>query len=117
MFSLTHQERKVLIFIGILILSGSLLRLLNLNAIREVSPGGQDKIISAQSVIPDELVNVNTASAEGLKRISGIGEVLALRIITYRTQFGFFKNLEDLKKVNGIGDKKIETIKRYTTFQ
>ncbi|MCK4519762.1 MAG: hypothetical protein KAT96_01130, partial [Candidatus Omnitrophica bacterium] len=71
MFALTRQERKVLIFIGILILLGSLLRLLNLNAICEVSSSGQDKIISSQSVIPGELINVNTVSVEGLKRIPG----------------------------------------------
>lgn len=117
MFSLTHQERKVLIFIGFLVLAGSLLRFRNLNAVQETSFSNQGRIIVSRNILSDELISINSASAETLRSIPGIGEVIARRIIDYRNQFGSFEDLEDLKRVNGIGDKKIEIIKRYITFQ
>ena len=116
MFSLTHQERKVLIFIGILILAGSILKILNLNAIGEDLSSDRDRTTLFENTNLNRLVNINTASSEDLESISGIGEVIAHRIIDYRNQFGSFEDLEDLKKVKGIGDKKIEAIKKYITF-
>lgn len=117
MFSLTHQERKVLIFIGIVILVGSILRTLNRNTIGENPSSDRDRAVISENTGLSKIVNINAATSEGLESISGIGEVIARRIIDYRNQFGSFEDLEDLKKVKGIGDKKIETIKEYITFQ
>jgi len=117
MFSLTHQERKALIFIGILILTGSILKILNLNAIGEDLSSNRDRTAIFENVNLSRPVNINTASSEDLESISGIGEVIARRIIDYRNQFGSFENLEDLKKVKGIGGKKIEAIKKRITFK
>lgn len=117
MFSLTHQERKVLIFIGILILIGSILRMLNLNAVREDLSFDRNKSVISENTGLSKTINVNAATSEDLESISGIGKVIASRIIDYRNQFGSFDNLEDLKKIKGIGNKKIETIKKYITFQ
>lgn len=112
MFSLTHQERKVLIFIGILILIGSILRMLNLNAIREDLSFDRNKSVISENTGLSKIVNINAATSEDLESISGIGKVIASRIIDYRNQFGPFDNLEDLKKIKGIGDKKIERLKK-----
>ena len=117
MFSLTRQERKVLIFIGILILAGSILKILNLNAIGEDISFDRDRAVISENTGLSKLININAASSKDLESISGIGEVIARRIIDYRAQFGFFKDLEDLKKVKGIGDKKIEAIKKRIIFQ
>jgi competence protein ComEA len=57
-------------------------------------------------------VNINTASADEMaQELTGIGPVLAQRIIDYRETNGAFKQIEDLKNVSGIGDKRFEDIK------
>jgi uncharacterized protein len=53
-------------------------------------------------------VNLNLASAELLKYISGIGPNLAQNIVDYRTENGNFSSREELKKVKGLGPKAFE---------
>src|SRR5262250_3021990 len=56
-------------------------------------------------------VNINTATKEQLDALPGIGPVKAQAIIDYRTKNGPFKSLEDIKKVNGIGDATFDKLK------
>ena len=49
-------------------------------------------------------VNINTASADGLKALPGIGPSKAAAIVEYRQQNGSFKSVDELKNVKGIGD-------------
>ena len=58
-------------------------------------------------------ININTATIAELCTLSGVGESLANKIIKYREENGKFKTIEDLKNVNGIGDKKYESLKDY----
>lgn len=53
-------------------------------------------------------ININTAGATELDKLSGVGPALAERIIQYRTEHGPFAQPEDLKNVSGIGDKTYE---------
>lgn len=53
--------------------------------------------------------DINTATEKELRLIPGIGPVMARRIIDARP----FRSADDLKKVNGIGDRKYETIRPY----
>lgn len=61
-------------------------------------------------------INLNTASAADLESLPGIGEVLAQRIVEYRTKNGPFKVLDDLKKVQGVNKATLDKIKDLVTF-
>lgn len=54
------------------------------------------------------VVNINTADAEALTELDGIGPAKASAIIDYRKQHGPFKSIEQLADVKGIGDAFIE---------
>ena len=56
------------------------------------------------------LININTATAEELETLPGIGEVTAANIIADREANGAFETIEDITRVSGIGDKKFEAI-------
>ena len=58
-------------------------------------------------------ININTADKDTLCLIPGIGSVLSERIIEYRQKNGYFKDISDINRVNGIGKKKYEEIKEY----
>ena len=62
-----------------------------------------------------KLININTASAQELTSLPGIGETKANNIVSYRTENGYFKTIEDLKNVSGIGDATFEQLKDYIT--
>lgn len=61
-------------------------------------------------------ININSADSATLQQISGIGPVTADKIIEYRKSNGGFTKIEDLKNVNGIGDKTFEKMKDYVTI-
>ncbi|NLH01002.1 MAG: helix-hairpin-helix domain-containing protein [Clostridiales bacterium] len=63
------------------------------------------------------VIDINTASAQELDLLPGIGETLAKRIIEYRTEHGGFKSVDEIMKVSGIGSVKFEKIKKYITVQ
>lgn len=55
-------------------------------------------------------VNLNTASAEALKALPEIGEVLAARIIEYRERHGRFRRPQDIIIIEGLTEKKYRLI-------
>lgn len=61
------------------------------------------------------LININTADSETLQQLSGVGPATADKIINYRNENGKFRSIEDIKNVNGIGDKTFEKFKSKIT--
>ena len=62
-------------------------------------------------LLPGETVNINTADREELMKLPGIGEVIAQRILDYRTEHGPFRSIEELKEIEDIGPGRLEQIR------
>ncbi|WP_042275668.1 helix-hairpin-helix domain-containing protein [[Clostridium] dakarense] len=56
-------------------------------------------------------ININTATIQELDSLPGVGEATANKILNYRQENGKFKSIEEIKNVNGIGEKKYEDLK------
>ncbi len=68
---------------------------------------------AAAKPTPAGKVNINTASAEQLTTLPGIGPKLAARIVEYRQKSGAFKSVQELMNVRGVGDKNLKKIEQY----
>ncbi len=68
-------------------------------------------VITLPVITVKQKVSINTASAEELVDVPGIGPATAEAIVVYRSEIGQFQTLEDLMNVKGIGPKKFEKIK------
>jgi len=65
----------------------------------------------ATSRKPDQsCINLNTATAEELTRLPGVGQVIAERIITYRERHGRFHRPEEIIIIEGFSEKKYRAI-------
>jgi competence protein ComEA len=60
-------------------------------------------------------IDLNTAGREQLLELPGIGDKLAERILAYRKSHGAFRNVEELRKVKGIGKKRMEQVRPLVT--
>ena len=78
---------------------------------------GKGKSVSYKSAASAAAVSnpldINSASAKELQVLPGIGPKIAERIVKYREEHGPFKSLDDLTKVKGIGEKKLEKIRPF----
>jgi competence protein ComEA len=76
-------------------------------------PGGKSGI---GPKTPAGVIDPNRASQTDLETLPGIGPVLARRIIDYRRVHGPYRTVADLRKVSGIGRKKLEKMRPYLTI-
>ena len=77
-----------------------------------------ERTVPIEEVRPDPSpVNLNTAPAEELTALPGIGEELARRIVQYREEHGPFEAVEDLTKVPGIGQGKLAALEGLVTVE
>lgn len=101
----------------------------NINLAQILSDGQYIKVLSkeyAESLETGEvtseapefhgIVNINTATAEELCQLPGIGEATALKIIEYRDLTDGFEHVEDIQNVKGIGPSKYNKIKYNITI-
>lgn len=61
------------------------------------------------------LININTANADTLATLDGIGPSKAQKIIDYRSSNGNFTSINEIMNVSGIGEKTFEKIKNNIT--
>ncbi len=77
------------------------------------APGGEneDQTGTLDAELDAGPVRVNSASKGALMSLPGIGEVMAERIILERQDNGPFRSVEDLKRVRGIGSRRVEQLR------
>ncbi|MCZ9343983.1 ComEA family DNA-binding protein, partial [Streptomyces sp. TRM76130] len=60
---------------------------------------------------PAAPVSLNTATIDQLDTLPGVGPVLAGHIVAYRTQHGGFRSVDELREVNGIGERRFADLR------
>ncbi|HWC76581.1 MAG TPA: helix-hairpin-helix domain-containing protein [Blastocatellia bacterium] len=75
----------------------------------EPSPVSSNRAADHSSVT-QPTININTATAEELARLPGIGETLAARIVEHRKQHGPFRRPQDVIIVDGFSERKYRAI-------
>lgn len=61
---------------------------------------------------PGAPVSLSTATVEQLDTLDGVGPAIAQRIVAYRQAHGGFRSLDELREVEGIGDKRFEALRQ-----
>ncbi|BDR57198.1 helix-hairpin-helix domain-containing protein [Xylocopilactobacillus apis] len=81
------------------------------------APAEKNPAVSEEAPVEakSDLVDLNTADLTKLQTLNGIGAKKAEKILEYRKEKGQFKKIDELKNVNGIGDKTYESIKDQIT--
>jgi competence protein ComEA len=75
------------------------------------SSGQTAPSVSQTKVAGAPLVNLNTASAEELEKLPGIGRGLAALIVNYRNEYGRFRRPEHLMMVQGISARRFQAMR------
>ncbi|MDD5427960.1 MAG: helix-hairpin-helix domain-containing protein [Candidatus Omnitrophica bacterium] len=122
MIKLERAERAILIFLVSALILG-----VAVSAIRKAKPPAKITVekfnpedyknIQSDITSRGEKININTASAEDLMKLKGVGLTLAGRIVEYRYQHGGFASIDDLKSVKGVGVELFEKIKSRVTAE
>ncbi|HOV49788.1 MAG TPA: helix-hairpin-helix domain-containing protein [Candidatus Cryosericum sp.] len=76
-------------------------------------PAPTASAVAPETVSAQHRVNLNTATAEQLDALPGIGPALAERIVDFRSQQGPFASVDDLKKVQGAKKNLVTSLKNY----
>ena len=72
--------------------------------------------VAQEAFLPDvSPLDLNSATAEELTVLPGIGPALAERIVAYRREHGGFNTVEELMEVSGIGEAKLAELKGRVT--
>ncbi|UQI43723.1 ComEA family DNA-binding protein [Streptomyces sp. HU2014] len=74
-------------------------------------PPGGPAPPGAAGTPPAGPISLNTATAEQLDALPGVGPVLARHILDYRAQHGGFRSVDDLRHVNGIGTRRLTDLR------
>lgn len=109
---------KILLFVTGLFLCLLLALFFRDRAAMAASPVETENAVPQANFMPDiSPVNVNTAAAEELAELPGVGDALARRMVDYRAEHGPFEKPEDLLGVSGIGEKKLAGLEGRIVFE
>lgn len=107
--NLTRQEKNVILAVIFAALVG-----IGISYLFKVMPAAE-KIYATPSFNKPLKVNINTADKEQLAELPLVGPKTAQAIIDYRIKSGNFTEINQLKNIKGISDKKLEKIKAFLT--
>ena len=93
----------LLFFTGMRWIDGRAKQLVPAEGVSETVPG--------KATPTEDKININTATPAELKTLHGIGDKKANAIVDYRNEYGRFTSVEEIKRVEGIGDGIFEAIK------
>ncbi len=109
MIIFTKEERLVVISLGAVLLLGVCTHY----GLKKCSVTKNFFAIAA-SDMPEHLkMNINKASSDELAAIPNLGAKTAENIVSYRDENGDFEDLDELRRVPGVGDYKFRTIRKY----
>ena len=74
-------------------------------------PGDETSGVPGSPGAGGGLLSLNTATADELQELPGVGPVLAARIVSHRDAVGRFETVEDLLEVSGIGEAKLAALR------
>lgn len=116
MIKLERLERIILIFLILALVFGvAVSAVLKSRPAVKVTIGKFNpedyKGVRSDPALYGEKININTASAEDLMKIKGVGETISGRIIEYRYRIGRFNSIDDIKNVKGVSVALFEKIK------
>jgi competence protein ComEA len=111
------RDSKTLTAVGFLTLV-----LISPGCVRRQYPGTSSLATDQQSTPNTEKqisprININTASANELETLPGIGKGLAARIVEHREKFGPFRRPEHLLIVRGISDRRFRALRDSITVE
>jgi competence protein ComEA len=111
---LNEKEKRVLIFLTIAFLFGSVLLIFKNQKKKENPKFSEEVFLKTSAVLKktekEKKIDINNASYQELLSLPGIGESIAHRIIRYREKYGSFKDKQELLKIKGIGKKRLSQI-------
>ncbi|HLE45277.1 MAG TPA: helix-hairpin-helix domain-containing protein [Methylomirabilota bacterium] len=77
--------------------------------------GGAPGAVASDGSASTGKLNINTATAAELEALPGVGEVIAQRIVDYRTDNGPFGSVDELIDVSGIGESTLASMRELVT--
>ncbi len=99
-----------LIFVAVIILAGVFW-----DGSSEAVNSSAGQSISQEERTGSVIIDINSAGIQELKKVNGIGDELASRIVRYREEHGPFQSVEEIVNVKGIGKVKLDEIRYYLT--
>ena len=108
----TYSHNTVTVFSVFLLLAFALHLSCASHESQTFSPGKSTEISAST-----DAVNINTADADELQRIPGIGPALAKKILDHRNRYGPFRRPEEILIIDGISEKRFREFRRFILIE